>query len=194
MKPMSSMVGPKASQTKSAISSGGVRATSSGEMQKRQAVFAVVAFLALAAAPACQHRPTLDDPVVPSRNAVGFEPAPDYPDIVWTSSLEEARAQAAEEHKPMILFVRAAWSKASVVMDSTVWHDPRVLAEAQRFVALRVDLTSEYDQQVPAAYKDFDIRGVPTTILVSSKGQILGRFGMGQGNAKDIAASMRVTQ
>jgi thiol:disulfide interchange protein len=131
---------------------------------------------------------------VPSRNAVGFEPAPDYPDIVWTSSLEEARAQAAEEHKPMILFVRAAWSKASVVMDSTVWHDPRVLAEAQRFVALRVDLTSEYDQQVPAAYKDFDIRGVPTTILVSSKGQILGRFGMGQGNAKDIAASMRVTQ
>ena len=76
-------------------------------------------------------------------------------------------------------------------MDSTIWQDARVLAEATRFVALRVDLTPNYDGQVPDAYKDYDIRGVPTTIVVSSTGQILGRFGMGQARSAEIAAAMR---
>jgi len=44
---------------------------------------------------------------------------------------------------------------------------------------------------VPDAYKDFDIRGVPTTIVVSSTGQVLGRFGMGKARSADISAAMR---
>ena len=35
---------------------------------------------------------------------------------------------------------------------------------------------------------------VPTTIIVSSSGQILGRFGVGKGRAAEIAAAMKETQ
>ena len=67
----------------------------------------------------------------PSNNAVRFDAPPSYPDIVWIDSIDEARARAADEHKPMIIFVRAAWSKASVDMESTIWRDDRILALAQ---------------------------------------------------------------
>jgi thiol:disulfide interchange protein len=140
---------------------------------------------------ACHKTWSPDQPVTVPTNAVAFDPPARYPDIAWTHSLDEARAQAADEHKPMIVFVRAAWSKPSIVMDTTIWQDPRILAEAARFVALRIDLTQNYDGQIPDAYKDYDIRGVPTTIIVSSTGAILGRFGMGQARSAEIAAAMR---
>jgi hypothetical protein len=91
----------------------------------------------------------------------------------------------------MILFVRAAWSRASVVMDTTIWRDGRVLAEAPRFVALRVDLTNSLEGVIPASLHDFDVKEVPTTIIVSSEGKILGRFGKGQARPASVAAAMR---
>ena len=130
----------------------------------------------------------------PSNNAVRFDPPPNYPDIVWINSIDEARVRAADEHKPLIIFVRAAWSKASVDMDSTVWRDDRVLALAPRFVALRVDLTGSPDGIVPDSLAPFDIRGVPTTMIVSTEGKILGRFGKGMARPADVAQSMSLAK
>jgi thiol:disulfide interchange protein len=145
-------------------------------------------FLALAA---CGRHNSPNEPTHVSENLVAFDPPASYPEIPWLGSLEEARVQAADEHKPMILFVRAAWSRASVVMDTTIWHDARVLAEARRFVALRVDLTSSYSGAIPASLSDFDVKEVPTTIIVSSEGKILGRFAKGQARPADVAAAMK---
>jgi thiol:disulfide interchange protein len=127
-----------------------------------------------------------------SNNAVRFDAPPSYPDIVWINSIDEARARAADEHKPLIIFVRAAWSKASVDMESTIWRDDRVLALATSFVALRVDLTPSPEGIVPDSLAPFDIRGVPTTIIVSARGKILGRFGKGMARPADVAESMRL--
>ena len=152
--------------------------------------FSVAALAALATLAACHHAPR-ELPIPASTATVRFDPPPSYPDIVWVSSLDEARVRAAEEHKPMVVFIRAAWSKGSVDMETTVWKDDRVLAEARRFVCLRIDLTPQYDGVVPDSLKEFDIRSVPSTFVVSSTGQILGRFGEGKARSKDIAAAMR---
>jgi hypothetical protein len=152
--------------------------------------FCPVPLLGLALA-GCHHRVSANEPVPSGGGVVAYDPPPRYPDIEWTSSVEEGRARSADEHKPMLLFVRAAWSKPSVDMDMTVWQDARVLAEARRFVAVRVDLTAAYDgQQVPDALKPFDVTGVPTTIVVTSRGQIVGRFGTGKARAIDVAKAM----
>jgi thiol:disulfide interchange protein len=148
----------------------------------------VVALLAL---PACAHHRIGDTPTHDAHSLVPFDPPPSYPDISWMGSLDEARVRAADEHKPMIVFIRAAWAQPSVVMETTVWHDSRVLAEASRFVALRVDLTSSYGAPIPDFLKDYDVKGVPTTIIVSSEGKILGRFTVGKARPAEVAAAMR---
>jgi thiol:disulfide interchange protein len=156
-------------------------------MSTRRTIAGLVAVLALAG---CRHDSPGDVPTPASRGAVGFARPPSYPDIVWIRSIDEARVRAADEHKPLIVFVRAAWSKASVDMESTIWRDGRVLAQAPRFVALRVDLTDSPDGIVPDSLAAFDIRGVPTTIIVSAEGKILGRFGKGMARPADVAEAM----
>jgi thiol:disulfide interchange protein len=148
-------------------------------------LLAVVSF----ALPACGPREIGDIPV-PSQPTMPFRPLPTYPDIAWLESIPEARARAAEDHKPLLLFVRAAWSQPSVMMDSTIWHDARVLAEAPRFVALRVDLTGAYGDPMPETLKDFLIEGVPTTIVVATDGHVTGRFAAGAARAADVAKAM----
>jgi thiol:disulfide interchange protein len=159
-----------------------------------RALPALLAVALAAALPACHRATPPNTPTHDSRDTVPFSPLPNYPEITWTSSLEEARARAADEHKPMIVFVRAAWSKPSVTMESTVWQDARILAEAPRFIALRVDLTAAYGAPAPPAYNDFDIKGVPTTLIISTDGRILGRFELGKGHAGTISAAMRETK
>jgi thiol:disulfide interchange protein len=154
-----------------------------------RAVFFSLAALAVSSA-ACGHEPV--PPAEPPHGGTPFsyEAAPSYPPIAWIPSVGEARARAAEERKPMIVFTRAAWSKASVVMDLTIWHDSRVLAEAPRFIAMRVDLTDLYGKPIPASLADYAIESIPTTLIVSSEGKVIARFGAGVARAADVASAM----
>jgi thiol:disulfide interchange protein len=140
---------------------------------------------------ACGRHASPDEPTHIPSNPVAFDPPASYPDIAWTSSVEEARVRAADEHRPMIVFVRAAWSRASVAMDTTVWQDARVLAEAGSFVAVRVDLTGGSEAEIPESLKDFDIKEVPTTLVISKEGKMLGRFGKGKASPAGVAAAMK---
>ena len=142
----------------------------------------------------CAPRHSPDEPTHLANDKVPFVPPEPYPDIIWTSSLDEARVRAADEHKPLIIFIRAAWSRPSVVMDTTIWHDNRVLAEAGRFIAARVDLTSNYGAPIPDSLREtYDIKDkdVPTTLIISSEGKILGRFLPGKARPAEIAAAMK---
>jgi thiol:disulfide interchange protein len=123
-----------------------------------------------------------------------YEPAGNYPPVDWIPSLNEARARAAEDHKPLLVFVRAAWAKPSVDMDQTVWSDARVLAEVPRFIALRVDLTSSYGKSIPSTLSDFNVETVPTTVIVGSDGRIAARFGAGDASAVLVAAAMKAAR
>jgi thiol:disulfide interchange protein len=150
------------------------------------------AFVALAAA--CGHAPPPPaDP--PPQTPFTFEAPPDYPPIAWIPSPSEARARAAEEKKPMIVFVRAAWSKGSVVMDQTIWRDSRVLAEASRFVALRVDMTDTYGKSAPPpSLAEYAIESIPTTLVVSSDGRVIARFAAGVAHPAEVAKALHEAQ
>lgn len=153
---------------------------------------ALAALLAAASEVGCHHR--LPSVAPASETPVGFTPPMVYPDIDWKSSLEEARALSADEHKPLVIFVRAAWSKASVIMDSTVWKDERVLSQAGRFICARVDLTPEYGDAIPDTLKALDVSSVPTTLIVTTDGRVVGRFISGTAHASDVAAAMKAAQ
>jgi thiol:disulfide interchange protein len=147
--------------------------------------------VALGSVPGCGGGRQIENTPVPAGKTVPFDPPESYPAIDWSLSLAEARMRASEEHKPMLLFVRAAWSRPSVVMDETIWKDTRILAEAPRFVAVKVDLTSNYGEPIPASLHDYTVETVPTTIVLGSDGHVTGRFVVGAARAADVARAMQ---
>jgi thiol:disulfide interchange protein len=76
-------------------------------------------------------------------------------------------------------------------MDATIWKDSRVLAEAPRFVAVRVDLTGNYGKPIPSWLSAFTVDSIPTTVVMGSDGQVTGRFVAGVARAADVAKAMQ---
>jgi thiol:disulfide interchange protein len=151
---------------------------------------APLALLAPLALAGCASHYSRDQPVPAAPWPVKFDAPAVYPDIVWETSLVEARARAVDEHKPLLLFVRAAWSRPSVLVEATVFKDGRVLAEAQRFVAVRIDRTKDYGDPMPDALKELFVEKVPTTVVITSDGRVTGRFVEGKGSAAEVAEAM----
>jgi thiol:disulfide interchange protein DsbD len=85
-------------------------------------------------------------------------------------SLEDARARAREERKPLFVDFTAAWCTACKELDRFTFSDPRVSAEASRFVAVKVDLTDAEDPRSEAAKAAHKIAGLPTVLLFDSAG------------------------
>ena len=75
------------------------------------------ALLALVLA-ACGPR-NINDVPVPKEPFIPFAPLQTYPEIAWLESVPEARARSAEDHKPLLLFVRAAWSQPTRLVLTT---------------------------------------------------------------------------
>jgi thiol:disulfide interchange protein len=142
---------------------------------------------------ACGHAappPSSPEPASGAGPAVTIDSPQAYPEIAWIGSPAEARARAADEHKPIVVFVRSSWSKPSVVMDQTIWRDSRVLREASRFVAMRIDFTADYQHLPEAVVKEYGIESVPTTIVLNSDGTMVARWGAGLARPAEVAEAM----
>ncbi len=80
-------------------------------------------------------------------------------------------ADAKARHRPVLLDFSAAWCIPCREMDHSTFVDAAVIREAERFVRLRADLTTQ-DHKVEATINRFNVRGVPTTVLIDSSGRI----------------------
>jgi thiol:disulfide interchange protein DsbD len=90
--------------------------------------------------------------------------------IAWETSEREARERARRGGLPLLVFARASWSAGSLEMERKAWVDPRVVAAARRFVALRLDLTdAEGDAELHA--QRYDLTAVPMTVLFDARGR-----------------------
>jgi thiol:disulfide interchange protein DsbD len=87
-------------------------------------------------------------------------------------ALDHALAAAREAHRPVLLDFSADWCAACRILDRETYADPTVIAEARRFVTIRVD-ASRSDDATAALAKRFDVRVLPTVVFVSSRGEVL---------------------
>jgi thiol:disulfide interchange protein len=90
--------------------------------------------------------------------------------IAWIDSEPEARARARRAGRPMLVWVRADWDAATLEMERRVWTDAAVIAKVRPFVALRLDLT-EAEGNAELYAKQFDVQGLPTTIVMDQSGK-----------------------
>lgn len=96
--------------------------------------------------------------------------------IQWQPSEEAARAKAIAEKRPVLVDFGATWCKACGELDDRTWPDPRVRAEATRFVAIKVDATDDDSPEVKRLQAKYKVVGLPTVVVLDSTGAEAARF------------------
>jgi thiol:disulfide interchange protein DsbD len=96
--------------------------------------------------------------------------------LQWEHSEAMARARAASETRPMLIDFTAEWCGACNELARHTFADAAVMAEASRFVAVKVDATNEDDPAVDQVKDKYHVVGLPTVIVLGSDGMERQRF------------------
>lgn len=85
---------------------------------------------------------------------------------------EAALAQAKADCKPVMIDFFADWCAACKELDQHTYVAPGVMAEAQRFVTIKVDGTQDHEV-LDKLYARFGVQGLPTVAFVDPMGEVL---------------------
>ena len=96
--------------------------------------------------------------------------------LAWLHSEEEAIALSKTEKRPMLVDFTATWCGACQEMAKDTFADPRVMAKAGNFVAVKIDATDQDDPKVEEVSKKYGVVGLPTVLLIDSEGKERKRF------------------
>ncbi len=108
--------------------------------------------------------------------------------IRWEAYSEGALERARNEGRPVLIDFVADWCIPCHEMEATTFADQRVSHFAQTFVMLRADLTLE-NEQTKAVTERFEVRGVPTIVLLDAHGREVQRL-VGYVGAEELALAM----
>ncbi|HUA34091.1 MAG TPA: cytochrome c biogenesis protein CcdA [Candidatus Binataceae bacterium] len=98
-------------------------------------------------------------------------------------------ATAAVQKKPVLIDFSADWCIPCREMEHSTFVDPGVVSEASRFIKLRANLTAQ-DKINDDLTHQYDIQGVPTTLLIDSSGKVSNRK-VGYIGPKEFLADLR---
>jgi thiol:disulfide interchange protein DsbD len=97
--------------------------------------------------------------------------------LTWEhQSLDVVQQRARDAGKPLIVDFTASWCTACKELDRLTFAEPRVRAEAGRFVAVKVDASVDDDPRVVAETRALAVKGLPTVVLFDSMGRERRRF------------------
>jgi thiol:disulfide interchange protein DsbD len=135
-----------------------------------------------------------------TRTAVAVETAPLPDKVPWTiiktgenvnAFLAEKRAAAKAAGQPVMIDFWATWCVYCKKLDKTVWNNPDVVAESQRFMTIKVDATAPDDPEMVGIKEELRVSGLPLVVFIDSRGEILHGQSSGFKPAEDMLAVMK---
>jgi thiol:disulfide interchange protein DsbD len=91
--------------------------------------------------------------------------------IAWQPYSEERLAAAARDGKMVFVDFFTDWCIACKEMDRDTFSQPEVIAASREFVMLRSNLTTDKDPVIKELYRRYQVRGVPTYVLLGPDGK-----------------------
>jgi thiol:disulfide interchange protein DsbD len=98
-------------------------------------------------------------------------PRPAGAEVEWTKYEAAALAGARAGGKPVMIDFYADWCLPCKELDEKTFTDPEVVAESERFVRLKADLTRTGDENVRELSEEYSILGVPTIVFIGATGE-----------------------
>lgn len=132
-----------------------------------------------------------DKPHAPATSPSQAAPAkaPDSAGIAWREGdVDDAFAEAREQHKPVLLYWGAAWCPPCNRLKATLFKDPAFIARTRAFVAVHLDGDSEGAQ---AWGERFGIKGYPTIIVLRPDRSEVTRLA-GDSDSDRLAEALRL--
>jgi thiol:disulfide interchange protein DsbD len=115
--------------------------------------------------------------------------------VLWLGSEQKALARARDEGRPVIVDFWADWCAACLELDKAAWSDPRVQAEARRFVLLKADGSATSDMNLSGEfdrlYEKYAVVGMPTVLFIDARGRELPARILGAISAEEMLRWMR---
>jgi len=94
------------------------------------------------------------------------------PGVNWNPYSDELLIRARQQGKPVIIDFYADWCAPCRELEDITLHDSQVVQLAnQRFVMIKVDLTTKDEQLHLRLLSKYQVRGVPTVVFIDAKGQ-----------------------
>jgi thiol:disulfide interchange protein DsbD len=90
--------------------------------------------------------------------------------VEWAKYDANALAAARAAGKPVVIDFYADWCLPCKELDVKTFSDPRVIAELDRFVRVKADLTAAEDATTKALTQQYAIVGVPTILFLDASG------------------------
>ncbi len=96
--------------------------------------------------------------------------------INWKPYNENLLTAGASNKKGTIIDFYADWCIPCKELDATTFSNDKVISEAQNFTTLKADMTKSLSPEVDALRNKYKIVGVPTVLILNSKGIEVNRI------------------
>jgi len=91
--------------------------------------------------------------------------------VKWAKYHSSALAEARQSGKPVVIDFYADWCLPCKELDEKTFTDKKVMAELDRFVRVKADLTIAGDEKTKQLTQQYKIVGVPTIVFLDPSGQ-----------------------
>jgi len=110
--------------------------------------------------------------------------------IEWKPYQENLLTDNLSSNKGAIIDFYADWCIPCKELDASTFTDPNVIKEAKSFVSLKANMTKTLSPEVEQLREKYNIIGVPTVLILNSKGKEVKRI-TGYLSAKEFSAILK---